>query len=179
MPQTRLVNKSRLSERHRNNSLRLLGYVLILLAAREDNSRGSSSPPNPSQINKRIQDKRLKILVVDDDHKFRKGLCFNLRTQYMASVDEVNSGGAAIETAQTGKGYDLILLDLRMRGKNGIETYKELVRIVRAGCKFALMSAWPGSEEWDEASKLNVILLQKPIPSDQLRNLLSNCVGDD
>lgn len=178
MPQTRLVNKFRLLKRSKNNSLRLLGYALILLAASRDNSTGSSSV-SISQINKRIQNKRLKILVVDDDPEFRKGLCFNLRTQYMAVVDAVHSGAAAIETVQTEKGYDLVMLDLRMRGKNGIETYKELVGTVRPDCKFALMSAWPGSEEWDEASKLDVILLQKPIPSEQLRNLLNNCVGGD
>ena len=170
--------KCKLLKRSKNDPLWMLAFMLILLKARTEPSKGLANLSKRSAITKSIKSAHLKILVVDNDPKFRKALCFNLNKQYTAMVDQANSGEAGIEAVQAGKVYDLIMLDLRMPVKNGIQTYQELVKIAPAGCKFALMSAWPDSEEWEIASKLNVVLLNKPIHEDYLRELLNDCVGD-
>jgi two-component system response regulator ResD len=64
----------------------------------------------------------LKILIVDDEDRIRRLLKMYLeREQYI--IDEADNGETALEKALQND-YDLILLDIMMPGKDGIEVCK-------------------------------------------------------
>lgn len=69
-------------------------------------------------------EKEVKILVVDDEERIRRLLKMYLeRENYL--IDEAEDGNEALLKATTND-YDVILLDLMMPGKDGIEVCREL-----------------------------------------------------
>ena len=66
-----------------------------------------------------------RILVVDDDEEFRQSLAYSLMDNGFDAV-ACASGPAALEYIGAGKSADLILLDWRMPGMNGLEVLREL-----------------------------------------------------
>lgn len=71
-----------------------------------------------------IMDKDVKILVVDDEERIRRLLKMYLeREDY--TIDEAEDGNEAL-TKAFANDYDVILLDLMMPGKDGIEVCREL-----------------------------------------------------
>ena len=66
----------------------------------------------------------MKILVVDDEKLLVKGIKFNLENEGY-SVDACYDGQSAVNMARTGA-YDLIILDLMMPEKNGLEACQEI-----------------------------------------------------
>ncbi len=72
----------------------------------------------------RIMEKEAKILVVDDEERIRRLLKMYLeRENYV--IEEADNGNDALDKAFKNE-YDLILLDLMMPGKDGIEVCREL-----------------------------------------------------
>ncbi|MBO0999102.1 response regulator transcription factor [Bacillus sp. SD075] len=66
----------------------------------------------------------IKILVVDDEERIRRLLKMYLeREEYI--IDEAENGDVALTKALENE-YDLILLDIMMPGKDGIEVCREL-----------------------------------------------------
>src|SRR3954453_11139308 len=71
-----------------------------------------------------IMDKNVKILVVDDEERIRRLLKMYLeRENYV--IEEAEDGNEALEKALAND-YDVILLDLMMPGKDGIDVCREL-----------------------------------------------------
>jgi two-component system, OmpR family, KDP operon response regulator KdpE len=68
--------------------------------------------------------KNRSILVVDDDSQIRRVMRTTLEAQGY-QIDEAGSGERAIEFLHSGK-YDLVLLDINLPGKSGIETCREI-----------------------------------------------------
>jgi two-component system invasion response regulator UvrY len=66
----------------------------------------------------------MKILLVDDHAIVRKGIS-QLLARSKAEVDEASSCSEAL-TKVAGKDYDIVLLDISMPGRNGLETLKLL-----------------------------------------------------
>lgn len=72
-------------------------------------------------------DNELRILVVDDEDRIRRLLRMYLeREDYL--IDEAENGDIAITKASEND-YDLILLDVMMPGKDGIEVCREIREI--------------------------------------------------
>ena len=66
----------------------------------------------------------MKILVVDDEKLLVKGIKFNLENEGY-SVDACYDGEEALNMART-ESYDLIILDLMMPKKDGLEVCQEI-----------------------------------------------------
>ena len=66
----------------------------------------------------------MKILVVDDEKAFVKGIKFNLQTEGY-NVDVAYDGEAAVLQAKQ-TDYDLIILDLMMPKKDGLQACREI-----------------------------------------------------
>jgi len=66
------------------------------------------------------------VMVVDDHPLFRKGLkdLFSLDDRFKV-VEEASSGDEGLEKIAA-RDIDLVLLDLNMKGKDGIATLKEM-----------------------------------------------------
>lgn len=74
----------------------------------------------------------IRILIVDDHPVVRIGLASMLGTQTgLAVVGSTSSGEEALKVLQR-KGVDVLLLDLRMPGMNGIEVLRAVSRLPRS-----------------------------------------------
>jgi len=110
-----------------------------------------------------------RILVIDDDLATRKSFELALEDTD-CQVDTAKSGGEGIYKASSTK-YDLIFLDLKMPGINGVET---LIRLRDDGCKMPIYIITAFHEEFtdqlrnaaDEGYEFEV--MQKPIMSEDL-----------
>ncbi len=68
----------------------------------------------------------MKILIADDHAIVRKGLIQLLREEYpFANVTEANNSAEVFEKIR-GKIWDIIILDISMPGRNGVEVLKQL-----------------------------------------------------
>ena len=68
----------------------------------------------------------MKILIADDHAIVRKGLIGLLRGEFMnAEIHEATNGAEAMEQARS-QTWDLILLDISMPGRSGVETLAQL-----------------------------------------------------
>ena len=65
-----------------------------------------------------------RVLVVDDDPQIRRVMRTTLDAKGY-EVDEAGSGEQAVEFARSGK-YELIILDINLPGKTGVETCREI-----------------------------------------------------
>ena len=71
-------------------------------------------------------DEFVKVLLVDDHALFREGLKFLLRgLDPGLETDEAGSSAVALERAAS-HDYDLVLLDLKLPGRNGLDALEEL-----------------------------------------------------
>ncbi len=86
---------------------------------------------------------RARILVVDDDPDIRANLADILRDMDFA-VDTAADGPASLELIRT-TAYDLVLLDLRMPGMDGLEVYRQLKRL-RPGTMVIVVTAFASAE---------------------------------
>src|SRR5579871_4755889 len=66
-----------------------------------------------------------RILIVDDDVLFRESLGHNL-AHVDFDIEEVGSGPEALARLQNGSVPDLVLLDWKMPGMNGIEVLRQI-----------------------------------------------------
>lgn len=118
-----------------------------------------------------IRGRHLKILIVDDEDRFREALSFNLGEKYDAVVTDVGSGSDAIELLEAGQAFDIVFLDLMMPVMNGIETYQRLKNI-DSHCAIIMMSSHSDSAECLQAEKLAGELLSKPDLAQMLSKIL-------
>ncbi len=119
-----------------------------------------------------------QVLVVDDDPAIRKSFVLALEdTDYQ--VDTAESGEQGIEKASTNK-YDLIFLDLKMPGINGVET---LIRLRERGLKIPIYILTAFHREFTDqlrvAARDGVVfeLLKKPLGSQDIRMVIDSILG--
>jgi two-component system response regulator ChvI len=85
-----------------------------------------STVTKPPQIGAGVKATRsARVLVVDDDDDFRRPLAFQL-TDHGFDAVACASGQAALDFVAAGESADVILLDWRMPGMNGLEVLREL-----------------------------------------------------
>jgi two-component system response regulator HydG len=107
-----------------------------------------------------------KILVVDDQRNMRTTLAIMLRGAGH-EVDEAADGDTAIDMASQG-GYDLVLTDLKMGGKNGIDVLRR-TRELQPLTEVIVMTAYGTIESAVEAIRLGACdYIQKPFTEQEL-----------
>lgn len=114
-----------------------------------------------------------EVLIVDDEKRFRDAMRFHLVEIYQAKVRIAGSGDEAIRYLKRKKICDVIFLDIKMTGIDGIETYHRL-REMNVDCEIVMMSAYENSEKWAQAQKLGVTLIPKPFPENILAKIMGN-----
>lgn len=110
-----------------------------------------------------------RILVVDDDEAIRKSFLLALEdTGYL--VDAAESGELALEMTEK-TAYDLIFLDIKMPGLNGVETLRRLREAgLTAPIYFVTAFHKEFLKELDGAKDdgIKFQLLQKPIGNQEI-----------
>ncbi|HUJ31409.1 MAG TPA: response regulator, partial [Candidatus Acidoferrum sp.] len=90
-----------------------------------------------------------KILVVDDEPQIRRVLRTTLTSQGYAA-NEAKSGDEALELIRTER-PDLILLDVNMPGRSGLETCRE----IRSGSDIPIIMLTVRNTERDKVQALD------------------------
>src|SRR5260370_25204084 len=82
-------------------------------------------PSAVAAVGKAAAASRIRILLIDDDGEFRESLSLNLADEGFV-VTTFADGPSALEFVSSREGVDVILLDWRMPGMNGLEVLREL-----------------------------------------------------
>ena len=114
--------------------------------------------------------KKLRILVVDDNRDFAETLAdvLSLRGH---SVTIADSGDGAIQEFRC-NAYDLTLMDVKLPGKNGVESFLE-IRKIRPDAKVVMMTGYSVEELIKQAIDNGALeVIYKPFKMDRVLNLI-------
>jgi len=115
------------------------------------------------------------VLVVDDEKNIRLTLRESLKGIDL-DVDTAVNGEESLAMAGQ-KTYDLVLLDLKMPGMDGIEVLRRLRELSRATA-VVLLTAHGTVESAVEAMKLGAVdFLQKPFAPQEIREIVSQVLS--
>ena len=113
-----------------------------------------------------------KILIVDDDAAHRMMLKANLSSEGN-ELYEAGDGLAAVQAVRDGF-FDLILMDIKMPQKSGIDALKE-IKEISPGIPVLLITAYAELKTAIEAVKLGAEdYIQKPIDVEKLKVTIAN-----
>lgn len=116
-----------------------------------------------------------RLLVVDDDMQMVRTLCDILALEGWDTVG-VHSGQAALEAVGR-EPFDAVLMDVRMPGINGVDTFRAMRR-ARPELRVMLMTAYAASELLAEAEREGVLrVFPKPVDLAALMALLQERPG--
>jgi len=119
--------------------------------------------------------KKANILVVDDDKALAEGTVDVLDAKGY-HVSAANDGFAALELVKRVP-FDIVLMDVRMPGMNGVETYSR-IKEIRPKIKAIMMTAYSVEDVVEEAIQEGVYkVLNKPIDLDGLMALIEALAG--
>lgn len=119
-----------------------------------------------------------KLILVDDHPLLRKGVRQLVELEDdMAVVGEASNGRDAIDLVQ-GQDVDLVLLDLSMKGMDGIETLREL-REAGVSCRIVVFTVSDDSTDMVAAFKAGAdgYLLKDMDPEELVARIRDACVG--
>jgi signal transduction histidine kinase/DNA-binding response OmpR family regulator len=120
------------------------------------------------------------VLVVDDNATNREILLTQL-TGWGIEASEAASGREAIDALEHDLNPDIILLDLKMAGMNGLETAAEIRRRqIGSAAKIVLLSSLSGQLNRAEREDLGIqFTLTKPVRQRLLQSCLTGLMGMD
>jgi len=102
-----------------------------------------------------------KVLLVDDEEEFIETLAERMRTRGM-EVSTTNSGANALQMVDD-ENYDVVVLDLKMPGIDGLEALKRIKRR-RPDIQVVLLTGHATVEKGVEAIKEGALeFLEKPV----------------
>ncbi len=123
----------------------------------------------------------LRVLVVDDEEETRTYMK-TLLTQYKVETELAASGEEAVRAVcaakESGLPFNVVFVDMRMPGMNGIET----AHAIRQNCGERVIVIMFSMYEWSEIEKSAreagvSMFLPKPVFPSKLLDLLSNITG--
>ena len=108
---------------------------------------------------------RKKILICDDEEGVRESLNLILEKDY--DLDFASTGDEAVNKVAASS-YDGLLLDIKMPGKDGLETL-ESIRSISPDMKVIIVTGYQSVETATKAVKLGAIdYITKPFKSDEV-----------
>ncbi len=114
------------------------------------------------------------ILVIDDDDQLRISFCKLLKEENYAVVSAA-SGEAGIEIVRQAV-LDLVILDMRLPGMNGMETFKQIKQI-DLKLPVIIVTAFGTTEIAIEATKLGAYdYVLKPFEVPEMLNLIKQAI---
>jgi PAS domain S-box-containing protein len=145
------------------------GGSCFSFSARFGVAAGATVPAHATLLGK-------KVLVVDDNAAMRKLLCRHVQ-DFGCQVEALESGTLAIDRLQSGAHFDLILLDWRMDGLDGVATARSL-RALDNSTPIIMISG----DESEIARSLTQsddiqAFLCKPVPTAVLRDAMIGTLG--
>lgn len=115
-----------------------------------------------------------KILVVDDDRAVSTVVRFTLEDKY--DVATADSASDAFDHLASHK-IDLVLMDIRMPGINGLEALKE-IRKRHPGINVVMLTAYPTEDNMQKAFDSGAKgFLSKPFEVNELRSFVDNALS--
>lgn len=128
--------------------------------------------------NEKAQKKKAHILLVEDDESIRFILQTKLyRDGYNVSV--AANGLHALQVVRSGQQFDLILCDLKMPGKNGLEFFIT-IRELNIQAPIVILTGYPDKNKIVQAIRNGVRdVLLKPIKHQDLVEKIKQYLGPD
>jgi len=118
-----------------------------------------------------------KVLLVDDEEKFRTPLVRRLRLRGLETVD-VDNGEAAIKLIRNDSEVDVVLLDRKMPGMDGEQVLREM-KVFRPELQVIMLTAHGSLESAMETGRLEAYsYLQKPCDFDELVKVIETARED-
>lgn len=104
-----------------------------------------------------MTDLRMRFLIADDHPIFRQGLrqVIENEARIDAVLDEAYDGLRALELLEK-ENYNLVILDIDMPGKNGLDVVRSM-RSRRIICPVIFLTMYDDKEIFDEALELGVL----------------------
>ncbi|MEE9443941.1 MAG: response regulator [candidate division Zixibacteria bacterium] len=117
----------------------------------------------------------LRILVIDDSPIMRN-LLLDILSDDGYRVDTAENGEIGLNQA-VDQDYDLIISDVHMPRKNGLEVVRELM-VIKPHSKVVLTDSFPDKLAASATVEGALCCLQKPFDLDELRQVISQiCPG--
>ena len=114
--------------------------------------------------------KSLNIFIVDDDVDFAESLA-DIFEMEGHTCEMAHDGETAIEKFKD-KNYDLTFMDIRMSGKNGVESFME-IRKIRPFTKIIMMTGYSVEDLLNQAVKNGAWgVLHKPLDMDEILDMI-------
>ena len=115
-----------------------------------------------------------KILIVDDDHQLRQSF-ERLLIQEGHEIRTAASGEAGL-AAVKGRAFDLLIMDVRLPGMSGLETFRA-VREIEPKLPVVIMTAFGTTETAIEATKMGAFdYILKPFEIPEVLTLIRQAV---
>jgi CheY-like chemotaxis protein len=113
-----------------------------------------------------------RILIIDDEEHIRRMMRMTLETAGYA-VGEAVDGLEGVRLYGDGSDWDLVVLDQRMPGIDGLETLRRL-KATRADARVVMATAYASIELAVDAMKLGAAdFVRKPMTPETLRNAVA------
>ena len=116
------------------------------------------------------EEKKIKLLIVDDDEKFLKTISERLGLKDF-DVTSASEGTQALKAAKKGK-FDVAILDLKMPGMDGMEVLQSLKKKHKF-LEVIMLTGFASIDSAVEATKLGALgYLEKPYKFEKLLEVL-------
>ncbi len=140
-----------------------------------------SKNAKPTVLSPQIDRKNLRILAVDDSSETREYFV-NIMDGFFLPCDVAADGFQAVEMVRKGiregKPYNVVFVDWKMPGKNGIETTREIKELTRDNAIVIMISIVEWAEIREAATRAGVNkFIQKPLFPSALMNTLNEVLG--
>ena len=125
----------------------------------------------------------MDVLIIDDDEVLLETAIDTLQSLGL-SAEQASSGleglGMIKHREQTGKNYDIVIIDLKMPDLDGVETIRRIRAEVKTNVPILLISAYSYSDVEEQAKEAGVSgFLSKPLFRSTLYDKISEILGTE